>query len=40
MAADEGARDLIYAEAAQEVENERDLHLLRQPRMPTREQIW
>src|SRR5262249_12750767 len=29
MAADEGARDLVYAEAAEDVENERDLRLLR-----------
>src|SRR5262245_45645016 len=28
MAADEGVRDLVYAEAAEDVENERDLRLL------------
>src|SRR5262249_9125821 len=33
MAADEGARDLVYAEAAEDVENERDLRLLRQARL-------
>jgi hypothetical protein len=33
MAADEGARDLVCAEAAQDVENERDLHLLCQARL-------
>src|SRR5215831_5320586 len=33
MAADEGARDLVYAEAAEDVENERDLRLLCQTRL-------
>src|SRR6516165_1290990 len=33
MAADEGARDLICAEAAQDVENERDLRLFCQARL-------
>ena len=33
MAADEGARDLVYAEAAEDVENERDLRLLCQARL-------
>src|SRR5215831_2095924 len=32
-AADEGARDLVYAEAAEDVENERDLRLLCQARL-------
>src|SRR5262249_44469932 len=37
MAADEGARDLVYAEAAEDVENERDLRLLCQARLAARE---
>src|SRR5262249_3693453 len=37
MAADEGGGDLVDAEAAQDIENERNLALLREARMAARE---